>query len=55
MYSVCSNVKCGFSCVFVCTANAVLLRVAIGVFVCTAGAVLLCLATAVYLCIQRVQ
>ena len=71
MYSVCSNVICGYSCVFVCTASAVLLRVAIAVFVYTAcavmlcvaiavfvsttSAVMLCVAIAVFLCVQRVQ
>ena len=32
MYSVCSNIICGYSCVFVCTACAVMLFVAILVF-----------------------
>ena len=31
MYSVCSNVMCGYSCVFVCAACAVMLYVAIAV------------------------
>ena len=56
MYSVCSNVMCGYSCVFVCTACAVKLCVAIVVWtVCTACAVMLCVAIAVCLCVQRVQ
>ena len=55
MYSVCSYVMCGYSCMFVCAAFAVMLSVAIAVCLCAACAVMLCVAIAVCLCVQRVQ
>ena len=66
---MCSNVRCGYSCVFVFTECAVMLCMVIGmysvcskvmcgyicVFVCKACAVMLCVAIAVCLSVQRVH
>ena len=55
VYSVYSNLMCGYSCVFGSKAWTVMLFVAESrVFACTAYAVMLCEATAVCLCVQRV-
>ena len=51
MCTVCSNATCSYRCVFVCSACAVMLCVAIDVrFVCAACAVMMCGYSCVFVC-----